>query len=195
MSITVYTPDKKDDTEDTYYFTLSAPGAIIGATVSAVVFTTLSTTGEVAAVATGKGIELGGSLLAYGTELAFGSIPAHTVRIASKTYSAIAKPAISNTSRLGALGISVLAGAGAAFTTSAIIYGGKLAGSYLYSYIEDYKQKMANRIQQPMEIESKILLIEDGIQLIEEEPPKHFPQAEPSDSKLSLMSEHSEKAE
>ena len=195
MSITVYTPDKKDDTDDTYYLTLSAPGAIIGATVSAIVYTTLSTTGEVAAAATGKGIELGGNLLAYGTELAFGAIPAHTVRIASKTYSAIAKPTISNTSRLGALGISVIAGAGAAFTTSAIIYGSKLAGSYLYSYIEDYKQRMAHRIQCPIEAENKILLIEDGIMLIEDEPPKHFPQDETSDSKSLLTLEHSEKAE
>lgn len=164
MSLTILTPESKDDnTKDTYYFTLSAPGAFVGATVSAIVFTTLSTTGEIAASATGTGIELTGNLIAYGTELAIGSIPAHTVRMAAKSYGAIARPTISNTSRLGALGISVIAGAGAALTTSAVIYGSKTLGSYLYSCVEDYKQKVALKIQHPIPISDDIelLTIED----------------------------------
>jgi hypothetical protein len=171
MSLTVLTPDANNDTKDTYYLTLSAPGALVGATVSAIVYTTLSTTGEVVASVTGTGIEFGGNLIAYGTELAIGSIPAHTVRMAAKTYGALARPTISNTSRLGALGISVLAGTGAAFTTSALIYGGKQLGSYLYSYIEEYKQKIAQKIQYPIESEKILLLkdIEEDIQIIEEE--------------------------
>ncbi len=168
--------DIDDEKKETYYFTLSAPGTFVGATVSAIVYTTLSTTGEIAAAATGTGIELGGNILAYRTELAIGSLPAHTVRMAAKTYGAVARPAISNTSRLGALGISVLAGAGAAFTTSAVIYGSKKAMDYLYSCIEDYKQKVAYKIQHPIELESKVLLIEDEIQIIEDEDPKHSPQ-------------------
>lgn len=148
-------------------FTLSAPGTFVGATVSAIVFTTLTTTGEIAASATGSGIELTGNLLAYTTELAVGSFAATTIRSMARTYSAVAQPAIRNTSRLGALGISVLAGTGAAFTTSAILYGGKKVGSYLYSCYEDYKQKVANNIQYPIESSSEILAIDD-IQLIED---------------------------
>ena len=160
MSLTVLTPESKNDTKDTYYFTLSAPGALVGATVSAIVFTTLSTTGEIVASATGTGIELGGNLIAYGTELAIGSIPAHTVRMAAKTYGALARPTISNTSRLGALGISVVAGAGAALTTSAVIYGTKQFGSYLYSCIEDYKNKVALKIQHPIAINEDVELLD-----------------------------------
>lgn len=176
MSLSLIHTDDENKKKESYYFTLSAPGTFIGATVSAIVYTTLSTTGEIAAAATGTGIELGGNILAYGTELAAGSLAAHTVRMAAKTYGAVARPAISNTSRLGALGISVLAGAGAAFTTSALIYGGKRASAYLYSCIEDYKQKVAQRIQYPVQLESKVLLIEDEIQIIEDENPKHSPQ-------------------
>lgn len=167
MSLTLI--NQNNEKKETHYFTLSAPGTIIGATVSAIVYTTLSTTGEIAATATGTGIELGGNLLAYGTELTIGSLPAHTVRMAAKTYGALARPAISNTSRLGALGISVLAGTGAAFTTNAVIYGGKCVSDYLYSCIEDYKQKVAQKIQYPIEFENKVLLIEDEIQIIEDE--------------------------
>jgi hypothetical protein len=166
MSISLINPN--NEKKDIFHITLSAPGTLVGATVSAIVYTTLSTTGEIVATATGTGIELGGNLLAYGTEFAIGSLPAHTIRMAAKTYGAVARPTISNTSRLGALGISVLAGAGAAFTTSALIYGGKRAGTYLYSYIEDYKQKVAQKIQYPIELESKVLVIEDDLQIIED---------------------------
>jgi hypothetical protein len=155
------------DNSSIYSFTLSAPGTFVGATVSAIVFTTLTTTGEIAASATGTGIELTGNLLAYTTELAVGSLAANTIRSMSKTYSAVAEPTIRNTSRLGALGISVLAGTGAAFTTSALLYGGKKVGSYLYSCYEDYKQKVANTIQYPIEITSDIL-IDDDIQIIDD---------------------------
>ncbi len=157
---------------DNNFLTISAAGTIIGATVSAIVFTTITTTGEIAAAVTGTGIELTGNVLAYGTELTVGSLAADTVKTLSRTYSAVARPTISNTSRLGALGLSVIAGAGAAFTTSVLIYSGKKAGSYLYSYYEDYKQKIANTIQHPIEVSSDILIIEDDIQLIEEFIPK-----------------------
>jgi hypothetical protein len=166
MSITVSKPISEK--KDTLYLTLSAPGTIVGATVSALVYTTLSTTGEIAAAATSTGIELTGNILAYGTELAAGSLPAATVRAAAKTYGALAKPTISNASRLGALGISVLAGTGAALATSAIVYGGKYAGSYLYSCIEDYKQKVAKKIQYPIPSNENLLVIEED--------PKHCQQ-------------------
>jgi hypothetical protein len=165
---------------DTCSVTISEPGTLVGATVSALVYTTLITTGEFAASAAGTGIELTGSALAYGTELVAGSdsIAGTTIRTLSRTYSAIARPAIANGSRLGALGISLLAGTGAAVTTSALLYGGKQTGSYLYSCmeqaqrvwtnkIENYKTAIATRIQQPVETNNEILLIEDDIQIIE----------------------------
>jgi len=168
MEIQTIPPDKTN----THFFTLSAPGTFVGATVSAIVFTTLTTTGEIAAAATSTGIELTGNILAYGTEIAIGSLAANTVRNMARTYSAVARPTISNSSRLGALGLSVITGACAAFTTSAVIYGGKQVGSYLYSCYEDYKQKVANTIQHPIESSSEVTLVEDEIQLIEEEPDK-----------------------
>jgi hypothetical protein len=160
-----------NDNKETYFITLSAPGTLIGATVSAIVYTTLSTSGEIAAAVTGTGIELTGNLIAYGTELAVGSIPANTIRMAAKTYGAIARPTISNSSRIGALGISVLAGTGAAFTTSALIYGGKQVSYYLYSCIEDYKQKIAQKIQYQIQPEMELFIKdidEDELQIIEE---------------------------
>lgn len=169
MEIQTITPNRTNS----FFLTLSAPGTLVGATVSAIVFTTLTTTGEIAAAATGTGIELTGNVLAYGTELTIGTLAANNIRTISRTCSAIARPTITNTSRLSALGISVLAGTGAAFTTSAIIYGGKQVSSYLYSCYEDYKQKIANTIQQPIEISSDLIVIDDDdIQIIEEELPQ-----------------------
>lgn len=157
------------NTANTYFFTLSAPGTIVGATVSAIVFTTLSSTGEIVASITGTGIELTGNILAYGTEIIVGTSIANNVRSTGKIYGAIAKPVISNSSRMGALGISVLAGTSAAFTASAFIYGGKKVGSYLYSCYEDYKQNIVNKIQYPISLSSNVTLIEDDIQLIDYE--------------------------
>jgi len=169
MVIKTIIPDKSN-TSDTFFFTLSAPGTIVGATVSAVVFTTLSTTGEIVASITGTGIELSGNVLAYGTEIIGGTLAGNSIRTVARTYGALAKPAISNSSRIGALGISVLAGTGAALTTSALVYGGKQIGSYLYYYYEQYTQNIINKIQHPVPFYNDILLIEDDIQLIKEEP-------------------------
>ena len=160
-------------TTDISYLTLSAPGAVVGATVSAVVFTTLTTTGEIVASATSSGIELTGNILAYGTELAVGTLAANNIRNITRTCGALAKPAITNSSRIGALGLSLLAGTSAAFTTSALIYGGKQVKSYLYSCYEDYKQNIVNKIQYPVSVSSNIVLVnndEYDIQIIEDEP-------------------------
>jgi hypothetical protein len=121
---------------NTYYVTLPTYGTLIGATVTAVVYTTLATTGEIAAAATETGIELTGNILAFGTELVAGSIAGNTIRTASKTYGTISRPIISNSSRIGAMGLSVLAGGLAAVTTTALVN----SGAYLYSYYKEYKQ-------------------------------------------------------
>jgi hypothetical protein len=54
---------------DTRYVSFSAPATFVGATVTAIVYTTITTTGDIAASATGTGIELTGNVLGYGTEL------------------------------------------------------------------------------------------------------------------------------
>lgn len=178
MKIETIVPNKPN----TYFLTLSAPGTIIGTTVSAIVFTTLNTTGEVVAAVTSIGIGLTGTILAYGTELAVGSFAADSIRGIARTYSAVARPTICNTSRMGALGISILAGTGAAFTTSALIYGGKQTTKYMYSFyeyakqtlsdsIEDYKLKIANRNQYPISTIEDIELLDisnDNYELIKD---------------------------
>lgn len=128
-------------------FTMSATGAVIGATVSALVYTALSTGGEIAATATGTGIELAGTALGYGADLIIGAPAGITIRAMANGYSAVARPTISTTSKIGAAGISVLAGAGAALTTNALVYGGKKMGSFVYSSIEDYKHRVAAKVQ------------------------------------------------
>ena len=118
---------------------LSAPtaGTLIGGTVTAIVYTTLSTTGEIAAAAAETGIELTGNVLALGTELIAGTLAGNTVRTMAKIYGAVTRPVISNGTKLGALGVSVLAGTIVAATTTAVVN----SSSYLYSYYEEYKQK------------------------------------------------------
>jgi hypothetical protein len=139
--------EEKKEKSSILMFTMSATGTVVGATVSALVYTALSTGGELAATATGTGIELAGAAIGYGADLAIGSAAGSTVRALANGYSAVARPAISSTSKLGAAGISVLAGAGAALTTNALVYGGKKVGSYLYSRVEDYKYRVATKVQ------------------------------------------------
>jgi hypothetical protein len=136
-----------DKNSSVIMFTMSTTGAVVGATVSALVYTALTTGGELAATATGTGIELAGTALGYGADLIVGSAAGATVRALANGYSAVARPAISTTSKIGAAGISVLAGAGAALTTNALVYGGKKVGSFLYSRVEDYKHRVAAKVQ------------------------------------------------
>lgn len=134
-------------------FTMSATGVIVGATVSALVYTTLSTGGDAAAAVTSSGIELAGSVIGYGADLIVGKPAGSAVRGIAKGYSTIVRPAISSTSRFGATGVSILAGTGAAITTNAIVYGGKKVGSYIYSRIEDYKKRTAIKVQREMPLD------------------------------------------
>ena len=184
---------------DSNYLTFSAPATFVGATVTAIVYTTIVTTGDITASATGTGIELTGNILGYGTELLAGSLAANTVRGMAKTYSAVARPAIATTSRFSALGISLLAGSGAALTTNAIWYGGEKIGSYLYSYYKDYKQKVIENLQPCTPVTGDVLLIEDGeenILLIEDkpiiDPDKDIELPEIKEPTKSLESTHSQ---
>jgi hypothetical protein len=127
--------------DEKVFLAIPASATLIGTTVTALVYSVISATGEISASATSSGIEMAGSVLGYGTELIAGSIAGNTIRGLSKTYSILSKPAISNASRIGALGISAAAGTGAVLATTVIVNGSKYIGSYLYSYYKDYKQK------------------------------------------------------
>jgi hypothetical protein len=170
-SIVLYKNNDNSSTRGTT-ITISAPGTLVGATVGAIVFTAVSITGDAAANITSSGIELTGQLIGYGTELVAGSTAANTVKAVAKTYSVLAKPAITNASRIGAVGISLLAGTSAALATSGIVYSGQKMSSCLYSLFEHYKQKVANKIQHPVPLTNEIILLEDkdeDIQIIKDD--------------------------
>lgn len=95
-----------------------------GETVSSMVYSAITATGDVTASATQSGIELAGILIGYGTELIAGPMAGATVRCAANSYSCITKHAISKGSRIGAIGASLLAYTGVALTTTAMYHGG-----------------------------------------------------------------------
>ena len=119
-SITMYIPPASD---------------VISTAVSSVVYSTLTTSGDIAASATKSGINIAGSVIGYGTELVAGYAAGATVRCIANTYGSATKHTISKSSRIGAVGLSLLAYTGTAFTTSAIIHGGNmLTSSYHYFF-------------------------------------------------------------
>jgi hypothetical protein len=112
------------------YISIPSPSIIAGSVVSAIVYTTITTTGDAAAIVAQTGIDLTGNIIASGTDIMIGTLAGNTVRTLSKTL-AITGPAISASSRLGAAGLSVLAGATTVFATSLLIYSGKYIGSFI----------------------------------------------------------------
>lgn len=144
--------DKAVKKSDIFTMTIGATGGIVGATVSALVYSAITTTGDIAASVTSSGISLTGEAIALGTEYVAGTMAGNSVRVAAKTTSAIAGPTISTSSRTVAAGVALISGAVAAITTSLVMYGTQQAGSYLYSCTEKYKQKVAEKIQYPVDI-------------------------------------------
>lgn len=149
LEIATINPSKSNDI---YTMTMSASGGIIGATVSALVYSAITTTGDIAASITSSGISLTGEAIALGTEYIAGTMAGNSVRIATRATSSIAGPTISTSTRTAAAGIALISGAVAAVGTSLVIYGAQQAGSYLYSCTEKYKQKVAEKIQYPIDI-------------------------------------------
>jgi hypothetical protein len=137
---------------------MPATGTIIGATVSAVVYSAISTTGDITASVTRAGIGVTGEIVAKGAEYVVGPIIGDTIRVFSTATGAVIEPTIKTTSRTAAVGISLLAGAGVALTTSIAIYGAKELFAYLEKYTESYKQKIAQQIQYPVEIEDDVCI-------------------------------------
>lgn len=105
----------------------------ISSAVSSVIYSTLSTSGDIAAYATKSGIDIAGSVIGYGTEMVAGPIAGTTVRCIANTYSSATKHTITKSSRIGAIGISIIAYTGVALTTSAIIHSSNII-SNTYNY-------------------------------------------------------------
>jgi hypothetical protein len=129
---------------------VSATGTFVGATVSNAIYHAIATSGDMAAHATESSIEFTGNMLGLGTDLVIGPLAGNAVRALARTYGAVAKPAISTSVKLGAAGVSVVAGTGVALTTTALVYGGRKLGSYIYTHYVNYKRDIAANIQYPM---------------------------------------------
>lgn len=161
--------DMKEDTEinDNNTFTLCTTGTIVGATVSALVYSAIQTTGELTASATSTGINLTGEMIALGADYIAGSMAGNTVRAFTHTAGALTGPAIKTTSQTAALGFSVLAGTMSALTTSLIIYGTKEIVSYTSKVTGDYKEILAKKVQYPVESDDILMPLENELLLLE----------------------------
>jgi hypothetical protein len=144
---------------------IPATGTLVGATVSIIVYSALSTTGTLVSEVASGGIRVAGAVLGYGTELVAGTVAGNTVREIANSYSIVARPAISNVSHMGAIGVSVVAGAGAALATSAVINTGSYIGSKATELYKDYKGNLAKKLQYPVPLTN----IEDDVVVVQDE--------------------------
>jgi hypothetical protein len=133
-----------------YELPVSATGAFVGSTVSNALYHALAASGEAAAHATESGIEFTGNMIGLGTDVMVGPLAGNAVRALARTYSAVAKPAISTSVKIGAAGLSVVAGTGVALTATAFVYGSRKLGSYVYTHYVNYKKGVAANIQYPV---------------------------------------------
>lgn len=133
-----------------YEMPVSAAGTYVGSAVSNLVYNALVTSAEAAASATESSIRFTGDMLGLGTDMVVGPLAGNAVRVAARGYGAVTKPVITTGAKLGAAGLSVIAGTGAAYTASALIYGGRKLGAYLHSYYVNYKKGVAANIQYPI---------------------------------------------
>jgi hypothetical protein len=133
-----------------YEVPVSAAGTYVGSAVSNLVYNTLVTSVEAAASAMETSILFTGDMLGLGTDLVVGPLAGNAVRVAARGYGAVANPVITTGARIGAAGISVVAGTGAAYTATALLYGGRKIGSYLHSYYVNYRKGVAATIQYPI---------------------------------------------
>jgi hypothetical protein len=155
--------------ENSTNLTVCTTGTIIGATVSAIVYSTVQTTGELTASVATSGINLTGEAIALGTDYLAGSVTGNTVRALTHTASALTAPTIRSTSQAVALGLSVLAGTMTALTTSLFIYGTKEVINYTSNITEKYKETLARKVQYPVESSENIIELEDEPLLLTDE--------------------------
>jgi hypothetical protein len=141
---------------DVPHIFISSTGSILGATMGAIVYSVISTTGDAVASATSTTIDVGGELIAKGAEYIAGPSVGNTIRVAKSAAGLMSKPIIKTYSKSGAVGLSILAGTLGAITTSAIIYGGKMLTNTIYSYtnkcVKLYNETAMNNIQYPIDI-------------------------------------------
>jgi hypothetical protein len=158
--------DNTDDSKKNNTFTLCTTGTIVGATVSALVYSAIQTTGEITASVASTGINLAGETIALGTDYVVGVSAGNTVRALAHTTGALTAPTIKSTSQTAALGVSVLAGTMSAITTSLVIYGTKELITYTSKITEKYKETLAKKIQYPVESDGEILELENEPMLL-----------------------------
>ncbi len=146
------------DKSDNEVLTLYSSGGIVGASVSALVYTSLLHTGKLVGSAASSGISLGGKLVGYGAEMIAGTEVADVIREKAVVTSVIIKPQIEESSRRVATHLSVLAGGASAVATSFIMYSTSEAKSYIKQKINDYvsgcKHYIAETIQYPVPVDS-----------------------------------------
>ena len=133
-----------------YEVPVTAAGTYVGSAVSNLVYNAIVTSAEAAASATESSIRFTGDMIGLGTDLVVGPLAGNAVRVAARGYGAVTKPVITTGAKLGAAGLSVLAGTGAAYTTTALVYGGRKLGAYLHNYYVNYKKGVAANIQYPI---------------------------------------------
>jgi len=107
---------------------------ILGTTLSAIVYTVVSTAGDTTASAAKLGIELAGKLLGYGTDMVAGPIAGNTVRYVANSYSDITKHTIVKSTRIGAVSLSIVAGTGVVLTTLAVSHGSTMIANYISAH-------------------------------------------------------------
>lgn len=132
--------------------TIHIPSAssIVSTTVSSILYSAITTTGDITASATQIGIELAGNIIGYGTDFVAGPIAGASVRCVANSYGAVTKHTISKSSRIGAVGLSLITYTGVALTTTAVIHGGNIIGkSYNYFFKSTPKPVEMNVIESP----------------------------------------------
>jgi len=112
---------------------------ILSTTLSAIVYTVVSTAGDATASAAKIGIELAGKLLGYGTDMVAGPIAGNTVRYVSNSYSDITKHTIVKSTRIGAVSLSLVAGTGVILGTLAVSHGSNIIVNYFNTHRDPIK--------------------------------------------------------
>ena len=132
---------------------IPSTSSMVGTTVSSILYSAITATGDITASATQTGIELAGNIIGYGTDLVAGPIAGASVRCVANSYGTVTKHTISKSSRIGAVGLSLITYTGVALTTTAVIHGGNIISkSYNYFFKSTPKPVEMKRMGNSIEI-------------------------------------------
>ena len=132
---------------------IPSTSSMVGTTVSSILYSAITATGDITASATQTGIELAGNIIGYGTDLVAGPIAGASVRCVANSYGTVTKHTISKSSRIGAVGLSLITYTGVALTTTAVIHGGNIISkSYHYFFKSTPKPVEMKRMGNSIEI-------------------------------------------